>query len=142
MERSARLLGASNALRQQNGYARTPWESARYETDVAACREALGTGAFQAACAPGATLSPPEAVAWGVRRRRRPVRTSTGWSSLTETEQRVAMLAADGLTNPEIAERLFVAHTTVKTHMKHIFSKLGVAKRRELEGHLPADGSQ
>jgi len=47
-------------------------------------------------------------------------------------ELQVVALAAEGLTNPQIAERLFVARGTVKIHLSHIFSKLGVATRAEL----------
>ncbi len=47
-------------------------------------------------------------------------------------ENQVVGLAAEGLTNPQIAERLFVARGTVKIHLSHIFSKLGVSTRAEL----------
>ena len=61
-------------------------------------------------------------------------RPSAGWASLTPTEERVVALAAEGLTNAQIAERLFVAPGTVKVHLGHIFTKLGVATRAELAG--------
>jgi DNA-binding NarL/FixJ family response regulator len=37
-----------------------------------------------------------------------------------------------GLTNPQIAERLLMSRDTVKTHLSHIYTKLGVANRTEL----------
>ena len=61
--------------------------------------------------------------------RRRP---SSGWASLTATEAKVAELVADGLSNPEIAERLFVSRHTVHTHVSHVLAKLGFASRVEL----------
>jgi DNA-binding CsgD family transcriptional regulator len=61
--------------------------------------------------------------------RRRP---STGWASLTPTELRVVGLAVEGLTNPEIAARLFISRDTVKTHLSHIYAKLDVANPTEL----------
>ena len=72
--------------------------------------------------------------ALGVRRgvggpRRRP---STGWEALTETERKVVRLVAERLTNPEIAERMFISRRTVQTHVSHALTKLGVATRREL----------
>ena len=41
-------------------------------------------------------------------------------------------LVAEGLSNPDIAARLFVSRATVKTHLVHVFSKLGVITRAEL----------
>jgi DNA-binding CsgD family transcriptional regulator len=56
-------------------------------------------------------------------------RPSFGWESLTEAELKVAGLTAEGLTNREIAERLFVSRRTVATHLEHVFQKLGFSTR-------------
>jgi DNA-binding NarL/FixJ family response regulator len=53
----------------------------------------------------------------------------TGIQSLTPTEKRVARLVADGLSNTEVAETLFVSVKTVKTHLTAIFRKLEVGSR-------------
>lgn len=55
-----------------------------------------------------------------------------GWESLTEAEVRVVGLAAEGLTNPEIAQRLVVSRRTVATHLEHVFQKLGISTRVKL----------
>ena len=55
-----------------------------------------------------------------------------GWDSLTATERQVVDLAAEGLSNVDIARRLFVSPGTVKVHLHHIFGKLGVIRRAEL----------
>ncbi|MDQ3957246.1 MAG: helix-turn-helix transcriptional regulator [Actinomycetota bacterium] len=55
-----------------------------------------------------------------------------GWDALTAAELRVVRLVMEGLTNPQIASRLFVSAQTVKTHMKNVFRKLGVSSRAEL----------
>jgi DNA-binding CsgD family transcriptional regulator len=56
------------------------------------------------------------------------------WMTLTEQEQQVAVLAADGLSNREIGQRLYISHRTVSSHLYHVFPKLGVTSR----GHLRA----
>jgi DNA-binding CsgD family transcriptional regulator/tetratricopeptide (TPR) repeat protein len=69
----------------------------------------------------------------GVRRRvgslRRPER---GWASLTASEIAVAQLVAEGLTNRDVAERLFISPHTVSGHLRNIFMKLNVKSRVEL----------
>lgn len=62
----------------------------------------------------------------------------TGVESLTPSELRVARLAADGMTNREIAQSLFVTAKTVETHLRHAYRKLEVAKRSELATALAA----
>jgi DNA-binding NarL/FixJ family response regulator len=53
-------------------------------------------------------------------------------SILTAREIEVARLAAAGLSNLQIAERLFISEGTVKLHLHHVYSKLNVAKRPDL----------
>lgn len=50
---------------------------------------------------------------------------------LTERERDVLALMMEGRTNPDIAEKLFISQSTVKTHVSHILSKLGVSTRTE-----------
>ena len=59
-------------------------------------------------------------------------RPSHGWAALTPTELQVVALVADGLTNPQIAERLLMGRATVKTHLDHVFTKTGLHSRTEL----------
>jgi DNA-binding CsgD family transcriptional regulator len=55
-----------------------------------------------------------------------------GWEGLTSAELRVVRLVAQGLTNREVAERLYVSSYTVGTHLKHAFEKVGVSSRVDL----------
>ncbi|HWX09105.1 MAG TPA: LuxR C-terminal-related transcriptional regulator, partial [Gaiellaceae bacterium] len=69
----------------------------------------------------------------GVRRRLVTAEPETnGWAALTTAELAVARLVAEGLTNREVAERLFVSPHTVSSHLRHVFSKLGITSRVEL----------
>jgi DNA-binding NarL/FixJ family response regulator len=51
---------------------------------------------------------------------------------LTPTEAQVVELVAQGLTNPQIAERMFISRATVKVHVAHTFQKLDISNRAEL----------
>jgi DNA-binding CsgD family transcriptional regulator len=84
------------------------------------------------AWAEGEALGVEEAVAYASRERGERKRPSSGWESLTPTELDVVKLLAKGLSNPQIGERLFISRGTVKTHLAHVFSKLGVTSRAEL----------
>jgi DNA-binding CsgD family transcriptional regulator len=65
---------------------------------------------------------------------------TTGAASLTPTERRVADLAAEGLTNPQIAQTLFVTTKTVQTHLANTYRKLGIHSRNALHPILTAPG--
>lgn len=129
---AARLLGATQAARDANGYARAPQDSHRHEGDLALIRQALSAQELDAAFAQGARLSMDEALAQVSRGRGRRGRPAGGWASLTDAEQQVAELVAEGLTNRDIAERLFITPGTVRRHVSHIFSKLQITGRVRL----------
>ena len=70
----------------------------------------------------------------GIRRGRRGTRDRprTGWHSLTPAERTVAGLVAEGLSNPQIGERLYVSRRTVQAHLAHVFAKLDITSRAQL----------
>jgi DNA-binding CsgD family transcriptional regulator len=70
-----------------------------------------------------------ELRACGARPRRFVV---TGADSLTAVERRVARMAADGLSNTEIAQALFVTRKTIESHLGHVYRKLSITSRTEL----------
>jgi LuxR family maltose regulon positive regulatory protein len=59
---------------------------------------------------------------------------------LSERELEVVQLIAEGLTNPEIASRLYVALNTVKAHTRNIYGKLGVNNRTQAVARARAPG--
>jgi DNA-binding CsgD family transcriptional regulator len=72
--------------------------------------------------------------AHGIRRTNRiyPVRPDTGWDALTPTEVKVAHLAGQGMSNPDIAAELFLSRNTVQTHVSRILAKLEARSRTEI----------
>jgi DNA-binding CsgD family transcriptional regulator len=83
---------------------------------------------------PYAALAEQELRATGAGDRER---AHAGWYELSPQESHIARLVAAGLTNREIAERLFVSHRTVASHLYRIFPKLGVTSRAQVRGAMP-----
>jgi DNA-binding CsgD family transcriptional regulator len=79
-----------------------------------------------------------ELAAAGARPRRPQL---SGVEALTASERRTAELAADGLTNREVAQALFVTVKTVEWHLRNAYVKLGIGSRGELAGALEAEGA-
>src|SRR4029450_14135907 len=79
-----------------------------------------------------------ELLATGEKARRRIAKTR---DDLTPHERQIAELARDGLSNADIAARLFLSRRTVEWHLRHGFSKLGIRSRRQLDGVLHASQS-
>jgi len=96
---------------------------------LAALRSYDEVGAHHAASEARARLA-----AAGIRLRghRATPRPTSGWGALTRTEETVARHVATGMSNPEVAELLFVSRRTVETHVSHVLAKLGLRSRSEL----------
>ena len=131
-EEATRLLGAAERARADLGLVRWPPDQPRLSALEDSLRVVLGDEAFAAGWAEGAGMSLEEAIAWARRARGSRKRPTGGWDSLTPTETQVVELAAAGLTNPQIGERMFISRATVKVHLAHVFQKLDVSNRAEL----------
>jgi DNA-binding CsgD family transcriptional regulator len=75
-------------------------------------------------------------LAYGSALRRVKRTTDVGLASLTPQQRQIALLAAAGHTNKEIAARLFLSPRTVSTHLYQVFPKLGITSRAALRDAL------
>lgn len=122
LERARALTDVGAALRRagRRGDARTP------------LREALELAHACGATALAETAH-TELVASGAKPRRQAL---SGAGSLTPSERRVATMAAEGLSNRDIAQRLFVTPKTVEVHLSSAYRKLGIGSRTQLAAAL------
>jgi DNA-binding CsgD family transcriptional regulator len=95
-------------------------------------RRALGL-AYACGATPLAERAREELLLTGARPRRD---AQAGRDALTAAELRVARLAANGLTNREIAQQLFITIKTVEGHLARTFRKLDVHRRDDLDGAM------
>jgi DNA-binding CsgD family transcriptional regulator len=130
------LLGAAEAHRERLGAPPKPRLAAVYATKAADARAALGEAGFAAAWTAGRRLSADEARAEAIRvadaiatasGRRTPAEDRA--HGLTPRELEIVRLVADGHSDREIAEALFIGASTVRTHLTSLFGKLGVGSR-------------
>ncbi len=131
-EIAARLAGAAAAFSRHAALTSLPAIEALTGPAETACRSALGNDGFARAWAAGAATTLEQAAAYATRGRGRRQRPAAGWPSLTPTELTVARAVAEGLSNPQIAERMFISRRTVTTHLTAIFRKLGVSSRAQV----------
>jgi DNA-binding CsgD family transcriptional regulator len=122
LERVTATVGLGAALRRggQRTAAQPPLRAALQIADAIGASP-LAETARQELRALGAR---PRGAAW------------TGADALTPTERRVALLATEGLTNPQIAQALFVTSKTIQTHLAHTYRKLGINSRRQIADAL------
>ena len=155
---AVRLWGMAEALREANGISMLPVYRPDYERIVAAIRAQLGEKTFAAMWAEGRamTLEFGTELDFTLLAAPEPVHTAlelptasgpalapvtTYPNDLTPREVEVLRLLAQGLTSPQIAEQLVIGLVTVNSHVRSIYSKLGVssrsaATRYAIEHHL------
>jgi DNA-binding CsgD family transcriptional regulator len=130
LERAARLAGAAAAAWARLECAPSPLTKDELRAFAAGLDG--NEARWRAAWEQGEALTLEEAIAYARRGRGPRDRPPAGWESLTPVELQVAQLAAEGMSNPQIAERLFVSRSTVKLHLSNVYRKLGVGNRVEL----------
>jgi DNA-binding CsgD family transcriptional regulator len=139
--RAARLLGASEALISAIGLRGHTYyrpDRALYGRIEARARATLDRAAFEAAKEEGRAMSPERAIEYALEEPSMPegeVPTTTPSSAaehpagLTSREVEVLGLVAEGLTNAEVAQRLYLSPRTIQRHLNSIYHKLGVGSR-------------
>lgn len=140
------LLGSIDLVVQAARDHHDPWASGSAYEDAGAMASGRNDAhAAQALLASAASAYQQAGAIRDVRRvnaARRKVRATrhahrkpmplSGWASLTAAERRVADVVAQGVTNGEAADRLFVSRHTIDFHLRQIFRKLGISSRVEL----------
>jgi ATP/maltotriose-dependent transcriptional regulator MalT len=148
--RAVWFISAAQALRESIGTPLPSFLQALHEFTITTMRTQLGEQAFDAAWEEGRAMT-PEQVLFSLEPMPAPPPALTASSSatvaplspagLTPREMEVLRLLAQGLTSAQIAEQLVIGQVTVNSHVRSIYSKLGVtsraaATRYALEHHL------
>jgi predicted ATPase/DNA-binding CsgD family transcriptional regulator len=156
-ERAVRLIGAVEALREASGIRLSPLRRSEYERAVECIRAQVDEAVFAVAWKEGRAMPLEQLVAQALETKdatlTEPIPGETGQEEalsdltptppheLTAREMEVLLLLAQGLTSAQIAKRLVIGLVTVNSHVRSIYSKLGItsraaATRYALEHHL------
>jgi DNA-binding NarL/FixJ family response regulator len=135
LARAALLWGAEEALLgkiEAAVYTYVP-DRSLHRSRVDEARTRLGEEAFEAAWSEGRTMSPEEAIGYALEQEATPQQTTLKPypAGLSAREAEVLGLVASGLTNAEVAERLFLSSRTINWHLSSIYRKLGSRSRTE-----------
>lgn len=142
---AARLLGAADTARTTTGITLLP----HFAQSLPALREltvaALGAPGFEAHFAAGSQLTRAAAIKLALGEPAEPETTAHDPSSrspLSAREAEIAGLVAEGLTNKQIASRLFLSERTVDSHVRHILTKIGGNSRAQIATWVTAGDNE
>ncbi|MCC6793431.1 MAG: AAA family ATPase [Thermomicrobiales bacterium] len=148
MERAARLYGAAEALRDQLGASIEVMKRSAYEYRVETLKAGLSPEAFAGAWSAGAALPLAEVFAEALDEPGRPAERvmpvvpagSPALNGLTAREAEVLRLLADGLSDRDIGEALFISPRTVNGHVTNLLGKLGLESRTAAAAYAVRNG--
>ncbi len=144
--RAARLHGACSAvIRQQRLPGHHPYMVKLAAATAESTRERLGARTYAADFAAGERMRLDEAIAFALEEKPEYIppeaRAARPRTELAKREIEVGRLVAEGLTNKEIAARLFLSDRTIESHVRHILNKLGLASRVQIASWFSRDES-
>ena len=125
-ELSARLFGAADVLRETIGAPVPPCERAEHDRVTASVRARMGDEEFSRLRAEGRAMTLEEAFS---RALEPDISPATAQDVLSAREAEVLGLVAEGLTDQEVAQRLYLSPRTVGQHLSSVYRKLGVRSR-------------
>jgi serine/threonine-protein kinase PknK len=144
-ERSARLFGAADALREVVGYRQAPRDHSLREPYLAAARSQMDEVAWGTAFAEGKAMGLEEAEEYTLSEEETAMASSPAPDqplaraqplALTRREEEITALIARGLTNRQIASELFLSERTVHRHVSNVLKKLGIASREQVAAKI------
>jgi predicted ATPase/class 3 adenylate cyclase/DNA-binding CsgD family transcriptional regulator len=128
--RALRLAAAADRLSHERSVNTEPWLESLAEAAERRSRSKLGTLKSEKAWNTGWAMSLDEAIDYALGDSEPETAVDAG--PLSQRELEVAMLVASGMTNRQIAKRLFISERTAESHVEHIRNKLGVRSRTEI----------
>ncbi len=131
-QRALRLAAATDRVALEWSLTTSPFRREQLEAVVGRSRTALGEQRARSVWEEGQAMTLEQAVEYALGTAGVPVGPVAGASPLTGREMEVATMVAAGLTNKQIAERLFIAERTAEGHVERIRGKLGVRSRTEV----------
>jgi predicted ATPase/DNA-binding CsgD family transcriptional regulator len=129
-QRAVRLAAAAGRLCEEWSLKAYRWAEAQVEDAVLHSRSKLGTHKSEEAWAQGRAMTVDQVIDYALGEGE--PETAIDVSILSKREREVAILVANGLTNRQIADRLFIAERSAEGHLERIRSKLGVRSRAEV----------
>jgi predicted ATPase/DNA-binding CsgD family transcriptional regulator len=139
-DRAVRLAGAADRLTREYSLTTWPFRAQQLEDSRKHAHARLGTGRGEAAWEEGHTMTTAKALEYALGGDTPAEEVLTDQGPLSRREREVVTMVASGMTNKEIAQRLFLAERTAEGHVERIRNKLGVRSRTEVATWAVAHG--